>query len=72
MKKITKMINQDLLSKNLIDTKDILNSLQISQSTWALLQSKGKVSLKTLKKISIITERPLIDYLDFLDEKDEG
>lgn len=72
MKKITKMINQDLLNKNLIDTKDILNSLQISQSTWALLQSKGKVSIKTLKKISIITKRPLIDYLDFLDEKDEG
>lgn len=71
MKKITKVINQDLLSKDLIDTKDILNSLQISQSTWALLQSKGKVSLKTLKKISIITERPLMDYLDFLDEKDE-
>lgn len=69
MSKLTDTIIQDLTDNGFIKTEEMIKALNISKGTWYKLMNEDNISELSLRKLSYLTKRPIIEYKELIEKK---
>lgn len=69
MSKLTDTIIQDLTNNGFITTEEMIKALNISKGTWYKLMNEDRISELSLRKLSYLTKRPIIEYRELIEKK---
>lgn len=69
MSKLTDTIIQDLTNNGFITTEEMIKALNVSKGTWYKLMNEDRISELSLRKLSYLTKRPIIEYRELIEKK---
>lgn len=69
MSKLTDVIIQDLTNNGFITTEEMIKALNVSKGTWYKLMNEDRISELSLRKLSYLTKRPIIEYRELIEKK---
>lgn len=69
MSKLTDTIIQDLTNNGFITTEEMIKALNVSKGTWYKLMNEDRISELSLRKLSYLTKRHIIEYRELIEKK---
>ena len=69
MSKLIDTIIQDLTDNGFIKTEEMIKALNVSKGTWYKLMNEDNISELSLRKLSYLTKRPIIEYKELIEKK---
>lgn len=69
MSRLTDTIIQDLTDKGFLTTEDMIKAINVSKGTWYKLMNEDNISELSLRKLSYLTKRPILEYKELIEKK---